>query len=133
MLTENQKYDSIEEFNIVACPDKDQKSSKKPKLGCDLIFSAQDTKQFIYRDIWRLQDQFSANEINFYITRIQYVQSVVNECSYDLCIALLITVVAIGIQYIWSSVVAMNIPGGDLQAIYKNSEMKANLTSHALF
>lgn len=44
MLTENQKYDSIEEFNIFACPDQDQKSSKKPKLGCDLIFSAQDTK-----------------------------------------------------------------------------------------
>jgi hypothetical protein len=27
----------------------------------------------------------------------------------------------------------MNIPGGDLQAIYKNSEIKANLTSQALF
>ena len=103
------------------------------KLGCDLIFSTQDNNQFLYRDLWRLQDQFTVNEINFYILRIQHVQSVVNECSYDLCIALLISVVAIGLQYIWSSVVAMNIPGGDLGAIYRNSEMKANMTSYALF
>jgi hypothetical protein len=129
MLSDNQKFDSIEEFNIVATTDQDQKSLKRAKLGCDLIFSGPENRQFIYKDIWRLQDQFTTNEINFYITRIQYVQSVVNECSYDLCIALLISVVAIGVQYIWSSVVAMNIPGGDLAAIYKNSEMKANLTS----
>lgn len=80
-----------------------------------------------------MHDQFTVNEINFFILKIQYVQSVVNESSYDLCIALLISVVAIGLQYIWNSVVAMNIPGGDLSSIYKNSEMKANLTSFTLF
>ena len=127
------KFDSVEEFNIAACADQDQKGKKPVKLECDLIFSTQESRQFIYRDIWRMQDQFTVLEINLYILRVQYVQSVVNECSYDLCIALLISVVAIGLQYIWSSVVAMNIPGGDLSAIFKNSEMKANMTSHALF
>ena len=132
-ISEKGKYDGVEEFNIQACADQDQKQKKPVKLGCDLIFSTQDNNQFLYRDLWRLQDQFTVNEINFYILRIQHVQSVVNECSYDLCIALLISVVAIGLQYIWSSVVAMNIPGGDLGAIYRNSEMKANMTSSALF
>lgn len=102
-------------------------------MGCELIFSSYDNIQFIYRDIWRMHDQFTVNEINFFILKIQYVQSVVNESSYDLCIALLISVVAIGLQYIWNSVVAMNIPGGDLSSIYKNSEMKANITSFTLF
>jgi hypothetical protein len=132
-ISEKGKYDGVEEFNILACAEQDQKQKKPVKLGCDLIFSTQDNNQFLYRDLWRLQDQFTVNEINFYILRIQHVQSVVNECSYDLCIALLISVVAIGLQYIWSSVVAMNIPGGDLGAIYRNSEMKANMTSYALF
>lgn len=95
--SEKDKYSSVEEFNIAACADKDEQLKKPVKLGCDLVFSTQDSRQFIYRDIWRMQDQFTVNEINFYILRIQYVQSVVNECSYDLCISLLISVVAIGI------------------------------------
>ena len=126
-ISSSEKYESIQAFSIAACPEEEK--SQKTSLGCDLVFCSQDNKQFIYRDIWRLHEQFTANEINLYILRIQYVQSVVNECSYDLCIALLVSVVAIGVQYIWSSVLAMSIPSGDLQAIYRSSEMKANMTS----
>lgn len=67
------KFDSVEEFNIAACADQDPKSKKPVKLGCDLIFSTQDSRQFIYRDIWRMQDQFTVLEINLYILRVQYV------------------------------------------------------------
>ena len=79
--SEKDKYSSVEEFNIAACADKDEQLKKPVKLGCDLVFSTQDSRQFIYRDIWRMQDQFTVNEINFYILPPYPQDPIRTECS----------------------------------------------------
>ena len=64
----------------------------------------------IYKDIWRLNDKFSQEEINVYHKKVQYVQNIIHESEQDLIISGVICVVAIVSQYLLSSVILMNLP-----------------------
>ena len=116
-LIDKKKY-FPEEFDIMADekeslvrPIDFQGESKYSRADASaVVFGRPSNTSVIYKDIWRLNDKFSQEEINVYHKKVQYVQNIIQESEQDLIISGVICVIAIVSQYLLSSVILMNLP-----------------------
>jgi len=114
--------DDKESMNTPLDPSGEKKYSRADIS--QVVFAHADNTSIIYKDIWRLNDRFTSDDINLYHKKVQYVQNVIQESEQDLIISGVICVVAIVLQYLLSSVILINLP-----MILEENSLASYLTS----